>query len=147
MARDLKDILPLKRLGAGSFRNVYRIVNSPFVVKFPHLGTSGSDTAGPQRCIKHSSLEADKHRHFMGFHELRNCLPKLYFHDKKTGVIVMEYIDEDNTSSCEYRRSERMGDMIGILIKSLTRRKLTDISENNLKLAKDGQLKFIDLAF
>lgn len=147
-AFDLAGVLKLKELGQGSFRRVYRIVNSPFVIKFPHLGrSSGSDTAGRPRCIKHSALEADRHRHFMGFHELRYHLPRLYFHDRKTGVIVMEYVEEDKTDRKAYWMNDALYDLVAVLIKSLTRKKMTDISENNLKLSKDGQLKFIDLAF
>lgn len=148
VAAHLRGHLNLKFIGSGSYRKTYRVVNSPFLIKFPHIGPSASDRDNHAACVKHSGLEVAKHRHFSGFFELKAYLPKIYYYDKVTGIVVMEYIEEnDDTTNADYWKYEALSGLVSVLIKSLTRKKLTDISDSNLRLSKGGQLKFIDLAF
>ena len=85
----------LKYIGKGSYRQVYQIDNLPIVVKLP-LGLD----ADIKECISHSENEMDaintvkkKHKHLIKY------LPKIYYYNLDTGIIVMHKYKQTSTYS------------------------------------------------
>lgn len=75
--------IKLRFLSEGAFRQVYEIKGLPLVVKFPH---DSSDD-----CIEHSVFEYKHINRILKFKKyklLKKYMPKVYYFDKKSGIIV-----------------------------------------------------------
>lgn len=130
--------LKLKHLGSGAFRDVHRIVGVPLVVKFP-VGHDG---------VEHSTLEVRKIKHFKKFYAMRDHMPKVFYFNKKTGILVMQLYENKPYPkiSLAEARSEAIHSLISNLVWSLTKRELSDIHYENIRVAGD-ELTFIDLGY
>ena len=80
----------------GSFRNVYHTTNKKLriVVKFPVIDNDSTHSG-----IVHSRAEVRKINKLSRFKLLKPHLPKVYYHDDRTGIVVMKkYSDFPNGS-------------------------------------------------
>ena len=77
-----------KHLGAGVFREVLKVKGCPLVVKFP-LDANWDCHEG----VDHSALEMKKLARLKKFKWMRRFLPKIYYYDRKHGIIVMRYYE------------------------------------------------------
>jgi hypothetical protein len=117
--------LAIYKLGSGCFRTGYRIRETDLVVKFPQ------NSVGKY----HTTLELKRIAQLKKYSSLRPHLPPVYYHNKKTGVLVTRF----------YRRGDRHDNFwtLGVLLAKLIREKtgveLCDIREDNMRLG--GQRK------
>jgi hypothetical protein len=130
--------IPLgKWIGGGSFRNAYvpdnkRIV---LVVKFPVYEDVRSG-------IIHSRSEVRKIKKLSRFSLLRKHLPKVYYHDNKSGIVVMHRY---NSLTCD-KSFDKLGIFTGKLIKKMTGVDMTDIQSSNV-MSNGSGFVFIDLGY
>lgn len=126
-----------KNLGEGVFREAYQIKDLPLVVKFP-IEDDGID---------HSRDEMRKIRTLSKFKFLRKYLPKVYYYDRQSGVIVMKFYEdfEDYDDACD-----AVGTLAGELIKRLTGVSMVDIHSGNARIRdyhEPPRLVLIDLGY
>ena len=110
---------------AGVFREVYRIVGVPLVVKFP-LGDSYSETSEGRR---HTNAEVNRIKRLSAFPVMRKYLPKVYYHDKASGIVVMRYYAELD----EWTDDTMLNKFIQNLIKDITGIQLSDVHDGNVR--------------
>jgi len=128
----------LKRIGGGVFREVYRIKSFPLVVKFPCDEPSD----------RHSRAEMRKIKKLSEFPFLRKYLPRVYYYDPKSGVIVMELYSRfsDNVDA-----ADALGRLAGMLIHRLTGVPMKDIHTDNILTPdprrRSPRLVFCDLGY
>lgn len=136
--------LSLRRIGQGAFRSVYHVGTLPIVVKIPLPSKSKEGI----RCNRdHSRREAAKYEKLRRFPLLRPSLPRVYFHDPKTSLLIIEYIEPTgykNKVSPTERKLVASNILMEKLIKSLTGVAVSDIVENNLSV-RNRRLMFLDL--
>ena len=139
----------VKPIGAGAFRTVYRVKDTPLVVKFPLPGTDFVINK------IHSRTELGRIKKFRRFGWMRKYLPKVYYHNSKTGVSIIEYVDDSKKlilrgvmSTSQQQRMQGMCDMVQELIYRLTGTKMTDITDDNVRFDQRRRVaKLIDLAY
>src|SRR6266705_5037212 len=125
----------LQKLGTGAFRTVYRIVDSPLVVKFPMPGTDFTVNK------IHTRTELARIRKFRRFRWMRKYLPRVYYSNSVTGVSIIEFIDDKqqmmnrgSMSTSQQQRMQGVCDMVQELIYRLTGTKMTDITDDNVRV-------------
>jgi hypothetical protein len=121
----------------GSFREVFltRFKALKIVVKFA-MGKSG---------VVHSSMEIKKLAKLSKFKLLRPYLPEVYYHNYRTGIIVMRKYPEFKWKR-EVDYVAKIGALTGKLIQALTSVEMDDIREDNIR--SDGKkFVFIDLGY
>ena len=79
--------LGLASIGAGVFREVAQIKGCDLVIKFP-LEEKGGYAYG----IQHSISEMNRIARLSRVPELKPHLPKVFYFDRKNGIIVMQYL-------------------------------------------------------
>lgn len=139
--------LTLRFIGAGSYREVYDIVGTNWVIKFP-LTEWDIKRYGPlvdwlrkHRIHSHYELNAYyKIKTTSRMRGLRKYLPKMLWSDWKTGVIIVEksyqlYGSDDDAVEAQLVHYE--------FAKHFKR--LTDILPHNVGRNAKGQVKAIDL--
>lgn len=133
--------LPLKFLGHGAFREVSKVIGCPLVVKFP-LAESGV-SLDYRRGKMHSTNEVRRIDKLYDFKELRPFLPKVYYHDRDSGVLVMQYYPEYKSQTHQF---EQLGKVVRVLFKMATKEKMGDVHEGNFhRKGKHGV--FIDFGY
>ena len=134
---DFKDAgIPLTEcLGAGSFRCVSRIADTNLSVKIPH------NVYGK----RHTNLEVKRIKRLRRYKELRPYLPKIYYHDKKHGIVVMPVYGEAECENFKYKYGCEA--LITTLIKRTTGITIKDIDECNCGINGNGHLIVVDLGF
>lgn len=126
--------LESKCLGAGVFREVYRVRELPFVVKFPLAGDGDEHTRSEVRRIEALSK----------YPKMRKYLPKVYYYDSRAGIVVMKYyppMDKNNKDAALERMAQS-------LVKDLTGMLLGDIHAGNVTTdtgRSSGRPIFLDL--
>jgi tRNA A-37 threonylcarbamoyl transferase component Bud32 len=134
--------LRLIHIGSGAFRTVYRIKNTDLVIKFP------DDEDGES----HTRTEIKAIERLYKYKVLRSHLPKVYFYDSKSGVVVMEYYDKySDHKAGNPHPMQTHGDttweriLISKLIRKLTGVDFQDLYNSNLRLDKNQHVKFVDI--
>lgn len=135
--------LKLIHVGSGAFRAVYRIKDTNLVIKFPDPYENGE---------YHSREENRMIEKLYQYKVLRSYLPKIFYFERKSGVIVMEYYDKYSDRKAENPHSMRTyGNitwervLIIKLIKRLTGEYFGDLYNANLRLDKNKHVKFVDM--
>lgn len=134
--------LPLnkKRLGEGAFRLVYKFVDLPLVVKFPITQDCGSTRSSKY----HTTMEVKKVKKLSRFKWLKWLMPKIYYHDRKTGVMVMQCY-EPYTKELDWG----IAWVLGEALTRATKTAIGDIQASNFGVEHDRfgnkKLKLIDL--
>ncbi len=132
-----------KFVHAGVFREVYRIVGVPLVVKFP-FGDSYLEPSGGR---KHTNAEVNRIKRLSAFPVMRKYLPKVYYHDKTNGIVVMRHYAElvkDGTDDTIINK------FIQDLIKDITGIRLGDVHDGNIRShngSNTGRPILIDLGY
>jgi hypothetical protein len=133
-------------VGFGVFRSAYHIKDTNLVIKFPQE---------PDKTYAkfHSAAEVRKIKHFIQYKSLRPHMPKIYYYDPKSGVIVMKryykmrktegpLVNHWNDGEYDWRLL-----LIGKLIKDLTGKQFEDGFGSNLAVDEKNVLKIIDLGY
>lgn len=131
----------LKLVGEGCFRDTFRVLDTPLVIKFP---CKEYGRRSYNKNLKHALQEYDAWKHIKeSTNELRlfrKYLPRVHYFNPVTGVIVMT---EYNTKAA-YKRTRMIAALRNRLYKSLNACS-TDLYEGNVGVDKRGNLKIIDL--
>ena len=130
----------LNYIGAGLFREVARIAGCDLVVKFPL-----HETDGPAEGIAHSLSEMQRIEKLARVAELKPHLPKVFYYDKKNGIIVMQFYPELKPADAV----ELLGKIVKKLVSRVGRVAMSDIHDGNVRRKRKGwnQLTFIDLGY
>jgi hypothetical protein len=129
--------IKLRYIDHGVFREVYKIQDCPLVVKFPL--NEDQDFAGG---VAHSISEVRRIARLGKIKELKPHLPRIYYHDKKGGVLVMAYYHRMTDS----RAVELLGKVVQKLVSRIARVQMSDIHSDNVRQAV-GRLFFTDLGY
>jgi tRNA A-37 threonylcarbamoyl transferase component Bud32 len=129
--------IPLRWVDEGAYRKVYRVTGAPYVIKFPVKAADARE---------HAHAEAEKVKALAHFPAVKTLLPKIYFHDEKTGVIVMKWYRPSKEPL-----SEQLDSALGTiseLISALTKYEHTlgDMYTGNAMFTSEG-LTLLDLGF
>ena len=132
--------LRMKPLGAGVFRRVFRIGGCDLVVKFP-LSEDSCFAEG----IQHSVSEIKRIERLSRIDELKPHLPKIFYFDRKNGIIVMQYYPELKDGD----GVDFLGKVVRKLVSRIGGVTMGDIHEGNIRLKRKGweQLVFTDLGY
>jgi hypothetical protein len=128
------------------FRSAYRVKDTDLVIKFPQ-------EPNKNYAKSHSAAEVRKIKHFTQYKSLRPHLPKIFYHDKKSGVLVMKryypisrsegpLVNHCNDGEYDWRLL-----LIGKLIEDLTGKPFEDGFGRNLAVDENNVLKFIDIGY
>ena len=148
--QDLKKTgLAFTYIGEGAFRRAFQIDGLPLVIKFPRLDGDDNDA---RTCIRHSVIEMRKIEALRKFRLMRPHIPKVYYFDKTSGVIVMEYIDDTQQSTDFANTNDARAFGINLLVQRLIRAYtgiiIDDFSIENVRYdRKTYKLKLIDVAY
>lgn len=127
----------LKKLGfklvpldSGAYRAVVKIKNSSVVVKFP-ISESGVNHARAeyntvQKVLKNKRLEP-----------LRKFMPEIYYFDKTSGVIVMEYYKPVKPNKYGLMISDLLRHIVRLVHPYAKKGHSTDVACSNIGLGKD----------
>jgi hypothetical protein len=133
--------LKLTCIGHGVFREVFMINGLNLVVKFPlsEEGLAPDFRAGKM----HTTVEVKKVAALSKFRELRPYLPTIYYHNRKTGVLVMRYYPTYDDPSVQI---EHLGRVIQRLIYRVTGVNCADIHSGNVN-HNNNRCVLIDLGY
>lgn len=104
---------------------------------------------------RHTQTELGRIRKFRRFHWMRKYLPKVYYSNPKTGVSIIELIDDTKLmrdrhlwGNSQEQRLQGLCNMVQDLVFRLTGTRMTDITNENVRVdQKRKVIKLIDLAF
>ena len=138
----------LRRMGCGVFRVSYRLQGLPMIVKFPgsqHCYILGrkSDTFVDE--IKHTNVEVAKIKHFQTYRFLRRLMPKIYYHNKKAGVVVIKFYPLNDRRG-KYAKANAMAQTLGVLIRHIAHREMRDCCGDNIRM-NGNRIVFVDLGY
>jgi hypothetical protein len=117
----------LKEIGEGVFRKTYRISGTSLVVKFPLRDSERDAREGRQ----HSAAEVRRIKKLSGVPVIKGYLPKVYYHDKSSGVVVMSFHPKFNDRDDQI---ESLGTLITHLIRRFTGVTVSDIHCDNVNM-------------
>ena len=125
----------LTYLGAGVFREVARIAGCDLVVKFP-LDEEG---------IAHSLSEVNRIERLSKVPELKSHLPKIFYFDRKHGIVVMNFYAELTPADAV----ELLGKIVRKLVSKVAGVTMGDIHDGNVRRKRKGwdTVTFIDLGY
>ncbi len=103
----------------------------------------------------HSRTELARIKKFRRFRWMRKYLPKVYYSNPTTGVSIVELVDDSRHMTdrgvwgdSHEQRMQAMCNMAQELIFRLTGTKMTDITDENVRVdQKRRVIKLIDLAY
>lgn len=134
--------LHLHPIGGGSFRNVFTVGDLPLVAKFKATQTSMSDK-------QHTQNEMRKIKKLQRIKWMKKYLPRVYYYNPKTSLVIMEYIDDSaprDGDSAEEQREHGVWRMLEELIRRATQVKVDDLDIHNVRFDQStNRLKLIDL--
>jgi hypothetical protein len=143
--------VPLKRtaLGVGVFRESFKAVDLPLVVKFPLCDGPLSKNPDYHESKWHTTTEVKRIARLSKFPFMRKYLPKIYYHDRKSGVLVMHWYDGFND---DFTRYCSLGNMTADLMYRLTGVKTIDIHGGNTRTSnprkgEKGRTILIDIGY
>lgn len=121
-----------------------KVKGLPLVVKFP-LCEGDEDKASTRAGKHHSTMEVRKVLQLYKTRWMRKYLPKIYHHDRKSGVLVIHYY-KDFTKDSKF---EAMAELVWELIWRTFKVSLGDIHAENLRCRekRHKSLVFIDLGY
>ena len=129
----------LKKLGSGAYRNTYKVIGLPIVLKIPN------DTPAARRHSEEEIKVVKKIKRLRKYRILRKYMPYIHFYNPKTRIIGMQYYD---TKSNKYK--DGTASILSDLIEEVwsdASRSSADIHRENIALDKEGQIKIIDLGY
>lgn len=133
----IKCDLPLLYLGSGSYRDVYEVVDSGYVVKMP----TKADYI--QHAVNEYIVWRKIVRSRRKYKELHPFMPNINYFTSLTGVTVMPKYQTTYSTKGTQRERERVCDLACRLFEATD----TDLHSANYALDDSGQLKIIDLGY
>lgn len=135
-------------VGAGVFRESYRIRGTNLIVKFP-LNDAGLGMPPDYKDgIAHSRTEMCRLDKLWKIKALRAHLPKVWYYDKTHGIIVMtHYIKLFGYGG--WKKIELLGKVINKLVKQYAHTSMTDIHGDNTRMTagRKKRIVFVDLGY
>lgn len=134
--------VPIQYMFSGAYRDVYHIVGTPLVAKFP-VELEVSDEYCGETGRDHSETEAKWIRRLLKpkYRSVHKYLPKLYHFDPTNGVILMQKYREVRDTV----KNRNVCDLLGQhLIAELNLAEEPDIKPDNLGLDEDGNMVILD---
>ncbi|PWT76422.1 MAG: hypothetical protein C5B59_06770 [Bacteroidetes bacterium] len=136
--------LEKRKIGSGIFREVIKVKGLPLVVKFP-IAESKNGRVSYRAGKMHSTVEVKKIARLRKFRKLRGHLPTVYYHDRKSGVLVMQYYPAFVNDADTLRA---LGKMVTKAISHGTGIEVSDIHEENVRMGKTSKhAVLIDLGY
>ena len=129
-------------LGAGVFRETYRVKDTDLIVKFPLLE---GRKIGRKQGILHSWCEIRKIERLKKT-ALAPFLPTVYYYDRRNGVIIMKFYEE----SLAWETNELLGRVIRHLMRKYEGINLGDIHGDNVRVNSTSGLDravLVDLGY
>jgi len=134
--------IPLVREGAGIFRVAMRVKGLPLVVKFPLASGKDMSFRGGKM---HSTVEVRKIKKLARISWMRPHLPRVLYHDKKSGVLVMDWKKEFDTDVDAFRALGRLTTKLIRKWKGVT---VSDIHEDNVRQGRSKrEVVLVDLGY
>lgn len=135
--------------GTGAFREVLKVRGLPLVVKFPLAEGTHDPKRGKKLSYRsgkmHSMMEVRRIQTLSKIKRMQMYLPKVYYHDRKSGVLVMHWYKEF-TDDVDALRA--LGRMVTRLIWLWERVGISDIHEGNVRIGRSKKdVKIIDLGY
>ena len=132
--------IKLRFIDAGVFREVYKISGAPLVVKFP------IDEDGRADGIQHSISEVSRIKRLASIKELTPHLPKVHYHDRKNGIMVMQFYPRPKDDA---ETVELLGKIIKKLVSRIARVQMSDIHSDNVRKRRGDWMSavFTDLGY
>lgn len=126
--------LKFQLIDAGCFREVFAIKGTNLVVKLPFDEGKYHSISEIKRIEKLSKVK-----------ELVPHLPKVYYFDRKTGIIVMRYYPQIKQED----QIELLGKVVKKLVKRIAGVNMGDIHDNNIRKKRQdwATLIFVDLGY
>lgn len=129
--------LRMRHIGSGVFRKAYRIKDTDLVIKF--IMEDGDEYHAREEIRNYKKLKTSR--------TLRDCLPKLFYFDKKSGTSVWEFFPARVN---KHDLSDKLSALVGELASELTGANFTDVHSDNIRAESSvwggyTKLKFIDL--
>jgi hypothetical protein len=137
-------MLPVKYIGGGCFRDGYQILGTSLLVKIPRLKSDNTVNNGN---VLHAVNEWDAFQRISKskgkrLQALKPHLPEFLHHDPETGVTVVRKYRKRPAYNAELESwMENMRRTIRRSFKVMS----TDLHDGNLRIDKEGTLRFIDL--
>jgi hypothetical protein len=136
---------------AGVFREAVKARDLPLCVKFPlhenNMPKSGNPDYHEGRW--HTTTEVKRMERLRKFPFMRKYLPKIYYHDRKSGVLVMHWYAAFTSNFHAYCS---LGNMAADLMYRLTGVKTIDIHDGNTRTSnperdEKGRTILIDMGY
>lgn len=135
--REAGIVFEKKPEGVGAFREVMKVKSLPLVVKFPLAEGSHDPRRGKKLSYRsgkmHSTAEVRKIAKLSKIRWMRPYLPKVYYHDRKSGVLVMHWYKNFDDDVDALRA---LGRMVTRLVYRWTNVGITDIHEDNVRMGR-----------
>jgi hypothetical protein len=138
--KTVKELIKLgikcKLISSGAFRDVYKILTVPLVIKFPTYDDGKEHTLNEVKAVK-------KIKRLRKYKELKRFMPEIY-HSNSAGVILMyEYKPLDG----DVIISQLMAIIVKLIYQGEPWEDNFDVHSGNLGLDEDGNVVFIDLGY
>jgi hypothetical protein len=143
-----KTIKELRKLGircklisSGAFRNVYKILTVPLVIKFPNCDEGKEHTLNEVKAVK-------KINRLRKYKKLRQFMPEIY-HSNSAGVILMYMYTVLESFTYEYKQvvSGLMFIIIELIYAGEKWDEDFDVHGGNLGFDEVGNVVFVDLGY
>jgi len=112
--------IKLRYLDEGVFRRTFKVSGCPLVIKFP-LEVDG---------IQHSASEVNRVKRLSKIKELVPHLPKIHYHDRKNGVLIMQFYPRPRNDA---ETVEMLGKVIKKLVSRIARVQMSDTHADNVR--------------
>jgi hypothetical protein len=130
-----------KLISGGAFRNVYKILTVPLVIKFPNCDEGKEHTLNEVKAVK-------KINRLRKYKKLRQFMPEIY-HSNASGVILMHNYTVLEAFTYEYK--EVVSGLMFIIIELIYAGEKWDedfdVHGGNLGFDENYDVKFIDLGY
>lgn len=129
----LGGLAQFQRLGGGVYRESYEILNLDMVIKFPKY-------ANDKNMIEHSVFEMRAMKKVLAskvrYLALQRYVPKVFYFDKRTGVIVMEKLQKVQWTETDF--------VTNLLKDIMPHKSSDDVGVGNMGKTAVGQIKISD---
>jgi hypothetical protein len=142
-------ILERKPVGVGIFREVVKVKDLPLVIKFPLSEGTHDPKKGKKLSYRagkmHSTVEVRKIGELSKLRWMRRHLPTIYYHDKKSGVLVMHWYKEFDDDGDAFRALGRLATKI---IQKWIGVGVSDIHKDNVRMGRSKkEVIIVDLGY
>jgi hypothetical protein len=147
---EFKDLGLLGRfVGAGVFRESYRIRGTTLIAKFP-LDEAPKNKPPCYTCgISHTRTEVARIKKLRAVAVFRPHVPRIWYHDARHGIVVMTYYPKLGGHG-GWDRITLLGKVIRKLLRKVAHVQMNDIHGDNIRMTAgryNKRLIFVDLGY